>query len=154
MTHVLIVEDAPDAAELATAVMRGAGFDTSVAATAAAAEELTPRAAPRRDPAGPRPARRRRHRPVSPLREFSDAYIVMLTSRDDEIDKVLGLKLGRGRLRDQAVLPARGPGPRRGAAAPARASATPGRARRAPGRGPGGATRSRTGSRSTASRSS
>jgi DNA-binding response OmpR family regulator len=28
------------------------------------------------------------------LRDFSDAYIVMLTSRDDEVDKVLGLKLG------------------------------------------------------------
>ena len=28
------------------------------------------------------------------LRTFSDAFVVMLTARDDEIDKVLGLKLG------------------------------------------------------------
>jgi DNA-binding response OmpR family regulator len=94
MTHILIVEDAPEAAELATALLRGAGFDTSTAGTGQAAMELT-----------------RAHRPdvilldlglpdadgtelCRSLREFSDAYIVMLTSRDDEIDKVLGLKLG------------------------------------------------------------
>jgi DNA-binding response OmpR family regulator len=94
MTHILIVEDAPEAAELATALLRGAGFDTSTAGTGQAAMELA-----------------RAHRPdvilldlglpdadgtelCRSLREFSDAYIVMLTSRDDEIDKVLGLKLG------------------------------------------------------------
>lgn len=93
MTHVLIVEDAPDAAELATAVMRSAGFDTSVAATAAAAG-AHPRPATGRHPPGPGPARRRRHRAVPDAARVSDAYIVMLTSRDDEVDKVLGLKLG------------------------------------------------------------
>jgi len=94
MTHVLIVEDAPEAAELATALLRGAGFDTSSAGTGQAAMELA-----------------RAHQPdvilldlglpdadgtdlCRSLREFSDAYIVMLTSRDDEVDKVLGLKLG------------------------------------------------------------
>ncbi len=94
MTHVLIVEDAPDAAELATAVMRSAGFDTSVAATAAAAKELTLALRPDvilldlglPDVDGTDLCRS--------LRDFSDAYIVMLTSRDDEVDKVLGLKLG------------------------------------------------------------
>lgn len=94
MTHVLIVEDAPDAAELATAVMRGAGFDTSVAATAAAAEELTLALRPDvilldlglPDVDGTDLCRA--------LRAYSDAYIIMLTSRDDEVDKVLGLKLG------------------------------------------------------------
>jgi DNA-binding response OmpR family regulator len=94
MTHVLIVEDAPEAAELATALLRGAGFDTSTAGTGQAAMELA-----------------RAHQPdvilldlglpdadgtdlCRSLREFSDAYIVMLTSRDEEVDKVLGLKLG------------------------------------------------------------
>ena len=94
MTHVLIVEDAPEAAELATALFRTAGFETSSAGTGAAAMELA-----------------RAHRPdvvlldlglpdtdgtelCRSLREFSDAYIVMLTSRDEEIDKVLGLSLG------------------------------------------------------------
>jgi DNA-binding response OmpR family regulator len=94
VTHVLIVEDAPDAAELATAVMRSAGFDTSVAATAAAAKELTLALRPDvilldlglPDVDGTDLCRT--------LRDFSDAYIVMLTSRDDEVDKVLGLKLG------------------------------------------------------------
>jgi DNA-binding response OmpR family regulator len=94
MTHVLIVEDAPDAAELATAVMRSAGFDTSVAATAAVAKELTLALRPDvilldlglPDADGTDLCRT--------LRDFSDAYIVMLTSRDDELDKVLGLKLG------------------------------------------------------------
>jgi DNA-binding response OmpR family regulator len=94
MTHVLIVEDAPDAAELATAVMRSAGFDTSVATTAAAAIELARSVRPDvvlldlglPDGDGTDLCRR--------LREFSDAYIVMVTARDDEVDKVLGLKLG------------------------------------------------------------
>lgn len=94
MTHVLIVEDAPDAAELATAVMRSAGFDTSVATTAAAATELVRSVRPDvilldlglPDGDGTDLCRN--------LREFSDAYIVMVTSRDDEVDKVLGLKLG------------------------------------------------------------
>jgi DNA-binding response OmpR family regulator len=94
VTHVLIVEDAPDAAELATAVMRSAGFDTSVAATAAAAEEQVRAVRPDvilldlglPDADGTDLCRS--------LRSFSDAYIVMVTSRDDEVDKVLGLKLG------------------------------------------------------------
>jgi DNA-binding response OmpR family regulator len=94
MTHVLIVEDAPEAAELATAVMRSAGFDTSTAATGKAAVELAHARRPDvilldlglPDTDGTELCRT--------LREFSDAYIVMLTSRDHEIDKVLGLKLG------------------------------------------------------------
>lgn len=94
MTHVLIVEDAPDAAELATAVMRSAGFETSVAPTALAAEALVRSVRPDvilldlglPDGDGTDLCRT--------LRSFSDAYIVMVTSRDDEVDKVLGLKLG------------------------------------------------------------
>lgn len=94
MTRVLIVEDAPDAAELATAVMRSAGFDTSVAATAAAAMEQALASRPDvilldlglPDGDGTDLCRS--------LREFSDAYILMVSSRDDEVDKVLGLKLG------------------------------------------------------------
>ena len=37
------------------------------------------------------------------LRRDSDVPVIMLTARDDETDKVVGLELGRGRLRDQAV---------------------------------------------------
>lgn len=94
MTRVLIIEDAPDAAELASAVMRSAGFETSSAATGRAG--LTAAAALRPDVVlldlglpdmdGTDVCRE--------LRGFSDAFVVMLTARDDEIDKVLGLKLG------------------------------------------------------------
>ena len=28
------------------------------------------------------------------IRTFSDCYIIMLTARDDEVDKVLGLSIG------------------------------------------------------------
>lgn len=94
MTHVLIVEDAPDAAELATAVMRGAGFSTSVATTAAAAKQQVHAVPPDvilldlglPDGDGTELCRQ--------LREVTDAYIVMLTARDDEVDKVVGLRLG------------------------------------------------------------
>ncbi|MBU6216694.1 MAG: response regulator, partial [Acidobacteria bacterium] len=94
MTHVLIIEDAPEAAELATSLLRGAGYDTSTAATGEAALELARAVRPEvilldlglPDTDGTDLCRS--------LREFSDAFIVMLTARDDEIDKVLGLKLG------------------------------------------------------------
>ena len=59
-----------------------------------------------------------------------DALIVMLTARTGEIDRVLGLGAGGGRLRHQAVQPARAAGPRQGAAqAPRRQSRRAGRER-------------------------
>jgi len=94
MTRVLIVEDAPDAAELAIAVMRAAGFETNSASTGAEALGMARSLDPDvvlldlglPDVDGVDLCRE--------LRSFSDAYIVMLTARDDEVDKVLGLKLG------------------------------------------------------------
>jgi DNA-binding response OmpR family regulator len=94
MTHVLIVEDAPEAAELATALLRGAGYDTSTAGSGEAALEQTRAVRPDvilldlglPDTDGNDLCRQ--------LRDFTDAFIVILTSRDDEVDKVLGLKLG------------------------------------------------------------
>lgn len=41
MTHVLIVEDAPEAAELATALLRNAGDTTSTASSGSAALDAT-----------------------------------------------------------------------------------------------------------------
>jgi len=94
MAAVLIVEDAPDALELATALLRQAGHEPSAATTAAAARDA---------------ARARRPDVIlldlglpdadgtdlcRELRVISDAAIIMLTSRDDEVDVVLGLKLG------------------------------------------------------------
>ena len=46
--------------------------------------------------------------------------ILMLSAKGQEIDKVVGLELGRGRLRDQALQPARTARPRAGAAPPRR----------------------------------
>lgn len=94
MTHILIVEDAPEAAELATAILRGAGYATSTASTGSGALEQTRAIRPDLilldlglpDTDGTDLCRQ--------LREFSDAYIMILTARDDEVDKVLGLKLG------------------------------------------------------------
>jgi DNA-binding response OmpR family regulator len=94
MARVLIVEDAPDALELATATLRSGGHTTIAATTAAAALEQTRSGQPDvilldlglPDEDGTDLCRE--------LRRMSDAYIVMLTARADEIDKVLGLKLG------------------------------------------------------------
>jgi DNA-binding response OmpR family regulator len=94
MPCALVIEDAPEAAELATALLRRAGFEPSCAGTGAAGIELA-----------------RSLRPTlilldlglpdadgtdvcEAIRAFSDAYLVMLSSRDSEADKVLGLKLG------------------------------------------------------------
>ena len=40
------------------------------------------------------------------IRTFSDAYILMLTARGEEIDRVVGLTVGGGRLPGDAVLAA------------------------------------------------
>ena len=55
-------------------------------------------------------------------RARSTVPIIMLTAKTEEIDKVLGLELGRGRLHHQAVLGARVPQPREGGAAARRAA--------------------------------
>ena len=54
------------------------------------------------------------------LRAKSSVPIIMLTAKAEEIDKVLGLELGRRRLHHQAVLDARVPQPRAGRAAAGR----------------------------------
>ena len=61
------------------------------------------------------------------LRTFSDAYVLMLTARGEEIDRIMGLTVGRGRLPREAVLAARGRGPRSRRCSGGRARAAPGR---------------------------
>ncbi len=46
------------------------------------------------------------------IRLSSDCYILMLTARADEVDKLIGLVGGRRRLPDQAVQPPRARRPR------------------------------------------
>ena len=43
------------------------------------------------------------------IRTFSDVYVIMLTGRDAEVDRLVGLSIGAERLRDQAILSARAP---------------------------------------------
>ena len=64
------------------------------------------------------------------LRADGDVPVVMLTARDDEIDRVVGLRARRRRLRHQALLAARARGPRAGHPAPGRDAGTAGRAPR------------------------
>ena len=92
--QVLVIEDAPEYAQLITAALRTAGYDVAMAATIADA--------------------RVRLRSTPPdlvildltlpdgdgldlcqeIRTGSDAYVLMLTGRDDEVDKLLGFRLG------------------------------------------------------------
>ncbi|MFK8025511.1 MAG: response regulator, partial [Ilumatobacter sp.] len=92
-THVLVVEDAPEFAQLVTAALR-AEHEVTTAATLADARE--------------------RFYAVSPdlvvldltlpdgdgldlcqeIRRDSDAFVLVLTGRDDEVDKLVGFRLG------------------------------------------------------------
>jgi CheY-like chemotaxis protein len=51
------------------------------------------------------------------LRTFTDAYVVMLTARTEEVDKLIGLSVGADDC-NQAVLAAGAGGPGQGDAAP------------------------------------
>jgi len=94
MAEVLIVEDAPEYSELVTAILRQAGHATRSAATGAAAMQALGAVDPDvvvldltlPDVDG--------LDLCQTIRARSDAYIIVVTARDDEVDKVLGLKLG------------------------------------------------------------
>lgn len=92
--RVLVVEDAPEFAQLITAALRSGGYEVATAATIDDA--------------------RTRMRAVPPdlfildltlpdgdgldfcqeIRQDSTAYVLMLTGRDDEVDKLVGFRLG------------------------------------------------------------
>lgn len=93
-TRVLVVEDAPEYAQLVTAALKNDGHEVSTASTIEAA---------------------RQHLRSSPpdvvvldltlpdgdgldlsqeIRSSCDAFILMLTGRDDEVDKLVGFRLG------------------------------------------------------------
>ncbi len=92
--NVLVVEDEPDLAGVIATYLRGEGFPVNVAGTGPDAVAMT-----------------RRWQPdlivldimlpgfdgievCRQVRTFSDCYIIMLTARDDEVDKVIGLSVG------------------------------------------------------------
>lgn len=93
-SKVLIVEDAPEFVEILVPLLEREGYRT---ATAGDGEQALDQARafdpdvvvldltlPRLD--GVEVCRR--------LRRFSDAYVIMLTSRSDEVDRVVGLEVG------------------------------------------------------------
>lgn len=92
--RVLVVDDEPALVELVSRYLRREGFEVSTAADGERAVEL----ARQRDPQvvvldlmlpgldGLEVARQ--------LRGFSDAYIVMLSARVEEVDRVIGLSVG------------------------------------------------------------
>lgn len=92
--RALVVDDDPDIADLVVMVLEGLDLDVVVAPTGAAALEL---------------ARERQPDLVTldltlpdmdgtevceQLRAFTDAYIIMVTGRDGEVDRLVGLEVG------------------------------------------------------------
>ncbi|MGB8857658.1 MAG: response regulator transcription factor [Ilumatobacteraceae bacterium] len=91
---VLVVEDAPEFARVVSAVLQTAGHDVRIATTIAEALDELEVKAPDvvvldlglPDGDGLDLCRT--------IRERSSAYVLMLTGRDDEVDKLLGFRLG------------------------------------------------------------
>ena len=94
MTHVLVVDDEQNLVELVRGYLEREGFSVSSAQDGPSAIEVA-----------------RRERPdlvvldlmlpgfdglavCRRLRQFSDAYVVMLTARTEEVDRVVGLEIG------------------------------------------------------------
>lgn len=92
--RVLVVEDEPDLASVIAAYLRGELFEVTIAGTGpvaiSMAKDLRPDLValdimlPGFD--GIEVCRQ--------LRTFTDCYVIMLTARDDEVDKVIGLSVG------------------------------------------------------------
>lgn len=92
--RVLVVDDAPEFLELISSMLRKEGYDVSEAPDGNTGVELAREIDPDLvvldltlpDIDGMEVCRQ--------LREFTDAYIIMCTARDEEIDRVMGLKTG------------------------------------------------------------
>jgi DNA-binding response OmpR family regulator len=92
--RVVVVEDAPDVRALVAGVLGQAGWEVTLAETGIAGLEAVRQTDPDLvtldlslpDIDGFEVCRR--------LREFTDAYVVMLTGRTTEVDRLLGLQIG------------------------------------------------------------
>ncbi len=122
MKSVLVVDDEPKIVQLARDYLEHAGFAVSRPATAG-------RPSARRERSGPDLVVLDLGLPeidgldvARTLRRESDVPIVMLTARDDELDRVIGPRARRRRLRDEAVQPARARREGAGRAPPDRAA--------------------------------
>jgi DNA-binding response OmpR family regulator len=93
-TRVLVVEDAPEFVELLVGLLEREGYEvesavdgpSAVAAAEASAPDLIVLDLTLPGLDGVEVCRR--------IRTFSDAYVLMLTARDDEVDRVMGLEVG------------------------------------------------------------
>ena len=94
MHKVLVVEDAAEFRELLVTLFEGNGFEVRTAEEGLAAIELARSFAPDvivldvglRGIDGVEVCRR--------IRTFSDTYVIMLTARDEEVDRLVGLSVG------------------------------------------------------------
>jgi DNA-binding response OmpR family regulator len=94
MTSVLIVEDAPEYRELLVTLFGDNGFDVQSAADGETAVDIARASVPEvvvldvglDGIDGVEVCRR--------IRTFSDAYVIMLTARDEEVDRLVGLSVG------------------------------------------------------------
>ena len=92
--RVLVVEDEPDLAAVIGAYLRGETFDVEIAGTGPDAVDMARTLNPDLVVLdimlpgfdGLEVCRR--------IRTFTDCYVIMLTARDDEIDKIIGLGVG------------------------------------------------------------
>jgi len=92
--EVLVVDDEVDLADVVAGYLRAEGFSVALAHSGPDAVEAARTGSPRLVVLdvmlpgfdGIEVCRR--------IRTFSDCYIIMLTARDDEVDKVLGLSIG------------------------------------------------------------
>nr|WP_278249444.1 response regulator transcription factor [Nocardioides sp. IC4_145] len=92
--RALVVDDDPDIRELVQVLLEGMGLQVSAAASGAAALDMAQRESPdliTLDLTLPDMDGRDVCREI---RAFSDAYIIMITGRDSEIDRLVGLEVG------------------------------------------------------------
>ena len=104
---ILVVEDETAIASFVALYLKNAGYNVKAVGTGGAALNAIAAEAPALiildlnlpDMDGLEICRR--------VRKSSDVPILMLTARDEDVDKIIGLEVGCGRLPDEAVQPAR-----------------------------------------------
>ena len=90
---ILVVEDESSIASFVALYLKNAGYGVRTAATGGERSRRW-RRRPGAHRARPHAARHRRHRGVPPIRASSDVPILMLTARDEDVDKIIGLEVG------------------------------------------------------------
>ncbi len=92
--RVLVVEDEPDLAAVVAAYLRNEGFEVDIAANGPEAVSMARALEPDLIALDIMLPGFDGLEVCRQVRAFSDSYVIMLTARDDEIDKVIGLSVG------------------------------------------------------------